>query len=108
MNILALSRRNSGCGFHRIAMPLTFMNDVKALITDKVTEEVKETKYDLLLFNRLNFHYDNNLDEAKKLFNCKVIMDLDDDWELPSNHLLHYEYEHIKDTILNREYHFIL
>ena len=98
MKILGLSSKNSGCGFHRIVLPLGFMNEVTGYVTDIPTDEILQRGYDILFFNRLSI-MDEGLEEAKKHF--KIIVDMDDDWILPVNHLNYPSYKELKPRIEN-------
>ena len=96
MNILGLTKINSGCGYHRISCPLGFMHDIKGYITNIPTPEILEEKWDIIFYNRFS-SIDNQLDEYKKKY--KIILDLDDDWILPPNHLSYYEYKTLQNRI---------
>ena len=98
MNILGLARVNSGCGYHRIVCPLGFMNDIKAFVTNVVTPEVLEDHYDIIFYNRFSI-IDNQLEEYKKKY--KIVLDLDDDWKLPPNHLNYEDYQTLTATLEN-------
>ena len=98
MKILGLSNQNSGCGFHRIVLPLGFMNDVKGYVTDIPTDEVLQQNFDILFFNRVSI-MDEGLEEAKQHF--KLVVDMDDDWILPANHLNYPNYVEMKPRIEN-------
>jgi glycosyltransferase involved in cell wall biosynthesis len=62
------------------------MDNVKGVNTDKPNED---QLYDILLFNRLTYYYDEDLNKARETHGCKLVMDLDDDWKLPHNHVLY-------------------
>jgi glycosyltransferase involved in cell wall biosynthesis len=100
MKILGISHPHSGCGFHRVVLPLGFMSDVKGLVTNVPNEEVIGTGWDIVFFNRLSV-WDDNLELVKDQMNCKIIVDMDDDWKLPRNHLLYDGYEQFKPRIEN-------
>lgn len=85
----------SGCGYHRVLLPLATMTNVNGMVTDILEQN---TKIDILLYNRLS-QYDGRWDEVKLILNCKVVMDIDDYWVLPPNHILHYDYERVKGRI---------
>ena len=95
MRILGLTNRFSGCGYHRVILPMALMPDIKGTITD--TEQ--DTQYDILFFNRLTEYYDNNIHSARNKYGCKLVMDIDDDWVLPHNHILHFTFYEIKNKI---------
>lgn len=97
MNILGLSNKYSGCGYHRILLPLGFMDGIKGYVTNWVTED-KAEGWDILLYNRLSA-YDLDWNKTKELLGVKVILDMDDSWHLPPNHMNYHEYELISERI---------
>ena len=99
MNIIGLSQANSGCGYHRVLLPLGFMKDVKAHVTNFITED-KIEGIDIMLYNRRCI-YDANFDEFRRITGSKVVMDIDDYWLLPPNHLLYGEYNKSRYQIEN-------
>ena len=52
MNILAITSPQSGVGYHRIIMPVAHMKKDYAMITDMLSPETFEKKYDIFLMNR--------------------------------------------------------
>jgi glycosyltransferase involved in cell wall biosynthesis len=98
MKILGLSHPHSGCGFHRVVLPLGFMNDVSGFVTNIPTDDVLTQKWDILLFNRIS-QYDNNFDKVREQIGCKIVVDMDDDWILPSNHINYYDYQELNSRI---------
>jgi hypothetical protein len=100
MKILGLSNQHSGCGFHRVVLPLGFMNDIKGLVTNYPTDEVFAQGWDIVMYNRLS-GLDNHLETFKKELNVKLIVDMDDDWILPGNHLNYFDFEEVKPRIEN-------
>jgi glycosyltransferase involved in cell wall biosynthesis len=96
MKILGITSRQSGCGYHRIVMPLAFMDDIYGHITNGIHEEIANEKFDIALFNRICYAYDNDLDKLRANHGCKIVMDIDDDWDLPANHILKKGYDTIK------------
>jgi glycosyltransferase involved in cell wall biosynthesis len=97
MNIIGLANKESGCGFHRVVLPLAFMNDIKGYVTNFITED-KTEGWDLLLYNRI-CQYDINWNKTKELLGCQVVMDIDDYWQLPVNHLYYNTYQDIAERI---------
>jgi glycosyltransferase involved in cell wall biosynthesis len=91
LNIIGLSTKTSGCGYHRVLLPLGFMEGIKGYVTNIITED-KSEGWDILLYNRISV-YDKDWNKAKELLSCKVVLDLDDYWKLPPNHLNHGHYE---------------
>ena len=99
MNIIGITNQNSGCGYHRVLLPLGFMDGIKGYVTNFITPE-KTDGWDILLFNRLS-PYDSNWRDTKDLLKCKVVMDIDDYWVLPPNHLNYNQYKIFGDRIEN-------
>lgn len=100
MRILGLTSKDSGCGFHRVVLPMGFMDDIEGIVTNFPTDEMLGEHWDIVLFNRFScFDYDFN--EPKQHLGAKVVMDLDDDWELPASHINHLDYEHLKPRLIS-------
>jgi glycosyltransferase involved in cell wall biosynthesis len=98
MKILGLSHPQSGCGYHRVVLPLITMPDVKGVITNYPSKETMADKYDILLYNRVS-QFDGNFDDVRNQLGCKIVVDMDDDWNLPSNHLNYAEYQEMGKRI---------
>lgn len=99
MNIIGVTNQMSGCGYHRVLLPLGFMNDIKGYVTNWITEDKKDG-WDLLLYNRLS-SFDTAWQQTRDTFGFKVIMDIDDYWHLPPNHLNHDYYQQFGKRIEN-------
>jgi glycosyltransferase involved in cell wall biosynthesis len=97
MNIIGVTHKESGCGYHRVMLPLAFMNDIKGYVTNYITED-KTDDWDILLYNRI-CQYDLNWKKTKELLGCQVVMDIDDYWQLPVNHLYYNTYQDIAERI---------
>ena len=97
MNIIGITHQLSGCGYHRIILPLGFMEGIKGYVTNYITED-KAEGWDVLLFNRI-CPYDTDLQETKRVLGCKVVMDIDDDWMLPPSHMNYYQFQEMADRI---------
>ena len=97
MNIIGVTHKESGCGYHRVMLPLAFMNDIKGYVTNYITED-KTDDWDILLYNRI-CQYDLNWKKTKELLGCQVVMDIDDHWQLPLNHLYYNTYQDIAERI---------
>lgn len=95
MKILALANINSGVAYHRIVMPLVYMMQGKPddylKITNQITEETLEQGWDILALNRTVAFSTNNIEEWRKKYGFKLIVDNDDYWHLDPHHVL-YEY----------------
>ena len=62
-----------------------------------MTPNLFEDNFQAIIYNCF-CHVDNGWDEVKKHY--KIIMDLDDDWELPVSHPLHFHYHRQKARVL--------
>jgi hypothetical protein len=100
MRILGFGNRMSGVTMHRITLPLAYMSDIVGQVTDIPTIEMLEENWDILFYNRLS-PLDQDWDEVRKQMTCKIVMDMDDDWMLPPNHLNYYDYLERKPIIEN-------
>lgn len=103
MRILVITQQNSGVGYHRLMLPVYYLEKTYAYFTDVLTEEVLEEKFDILLVNR--FVPGTKLEdliEFKNKYGFKLIIDIDDYWYLDKSHILESVYpsqviiEHIK------------
>lgn len=99
MNIIGMTDQNSGCGYHRVILPLGFMQNIKGYVTNHITPD-KTDGWDILLYNRLS-PFDSKWQEARDILGCKVVIDLDDYWKLPPNHINHGHYENFGKRIEN-------
>ncbi len=99
MKILGLGHRMSGVTFHRITLPLAYMNGVKGMVTDLPTIEMMNEGWDIVLFNR-HCALDNDWNDVRGI-GAKIVMDLDDDWILPPNHMNYEAYLEKKPVIEN-------
>lgn len=95
MNILTLSVRNSGCGYHRVMLPTYLMNNKKGernrgRITDTLTDGIWDEGWDIVYTNRC---WDkDDLIELKKIYGFKLVIDVDDYWILDEHHLMYDDY----------------
>lgn len=99
LNVIGLTAQASGCGFHRVILPVAFMNDIKGYVTNVITED-RSKGWDILLYNRISV-YDKHWAQTKDTFGFKVVLDLDDYWRLPPNHLSYNQYESMGKRIEN-------
>lgn len=100
IQVLGITQKESGCGWHRVLLPLAFMPDSYNHICNVVTEEIlQERDFKILLYNRFS-PYDEAWETAKE-GGMKIVMDLDDDWDLPFNHPIYHFYEKHKARVLN-------
>ena len=103
MRILVITQENSGVGYHRLMLPVYYLPKDYAFFTDALTEETLEEGWDIVLVNRFipNTHIDI-LKEYRNKYGFKLIIDIDDYWDLDSWHILKSVYptqviiDHIK------------
>ena len=91
MNILTLTQQYSGCGYHRLVLPVSLMTKNYGRITDTMTEEQwEEKKYDIVYINR---SWDNeDIIERRKQKGFKLVVDVDDYWMLDHYHHMYEAY----------------
>lgn len=99
MNIIGITNQFSGCGYHRVILPIGFMDGIKGYVTNMITEDKCEG-WDILVYNRISA-FDKHWQQTKEVLGAKVVMDLDDYWKLPPNHLNYYQYESMAERIEN-------
>jgi len=93
MRILVLTSQGSGVGYHRLMLPVYYLEKTYAFFTDTLTDEVLEENFDILLFNR--FIAGTNLKtllEKRKKYGFKMVCDIDDYWILDRSHILESVY----------------
>ena len=93
MRILAITSKQSGVGYHRIMMPLVNMKKDYCLITDTLSEETFEGKYDIVVMNRMLANITpEQMVEWRKKYGFKLVVDNDDHWHLDPSHILYQNY----------------
>lgn len=103
MRILIITTQNSGVGYHRMMLPIHYMNKDEAIVTDMLKDEILEMGFDIVVINRLIPHEPiEKLIAAKNKYGFKLVVDVDDYWILDEWHILKHQYptdrilEHIK------------
>lgn len=89
MKILGLINKDSGPGFHRVMMPLLMMPGVDAHITNSATPEMI-SQYDAIYYNRF---ISDELFHMAKAAGVKIIVDVDDWWQLDYHHIAYSDYQ---------------
>lgn len=103
MRILVITQQNSGVGYHRLMLPIYYMQKDFAFFTDTINDEILAENYDLVIVNRYipSCHIDDLVAYREK-YGFKLILDIDDFWHLDPWHILFDQYdpypiiEHIK------------
>ena len=93
IKVFGFGQSNSGVTYHRIAMPLGWMDDIEGMVSNVINPEWVGDKFDLVIFNRLN-PYQDQIGLIRQGFGCKVVIDIDDHWHLPTNHINYEDYLH--------------
>ena len=104
MRILAITSKQSGVGYHRIMMPLVNMKKDYCLITDTLSEETFEGKFDIVVMNRMLANIKpEQMIEWRKKYGFKLVVDNDDHWQLDPSHILYQDYilKKIPEQIIN-------
>lgn len=93
MRIIGLTSKESGVGYHRIMMPLVNMKKDYLLITDTISDEIMELKFDILVMNRMLVNVPpEKLVEYRNKYGTKIVVDNDDFWHLDPHHPLYERY----------------
>lgn len=95
MTIFGLINKNSGPGFHRIMVPLLLMAEVDAYITNAIQEEdFEKRRPDAIYYNRT---VSNEILALRSKYGFKVIVDVDDYWQLDPHHIMfrYYRDNHV-------------
>jgi len=93
MRIIAFTSKSSGVGYHRILMPLVNMQKDYLMVTDVINEEIIDNNYDIVIINRMVTNISvEQLENWKKKYGFKLIIDNDDHWILPPTHILSNAY----------------
>lgn len=101
--ILPLYRLSSGCDYHRVLLPLGFAGYDFNLIKDMTTEKLRGFK--VIYFNRTPLNVPaETIKKLKSEYGMKVVMDLDDYWELYPKHYLHKKWEESKTPERIKQY----
>lgn len=86
--ILPLYKLSSGCDYHRLLLPLGFAGYDFTSIGTLTTEKLKEFK--ILTFNRIPLTVSTTaLLKLREKYDTKIVMDIDDYWELYKDHYLY-------------------
>lgn len=90
LRILAIGEGNSGVTYHRLALPIYTMQKEYAMITNVINEQtLQEKKFNIVVINRFYGHeHITQVLAWKKKYGFKLVVDIDDFWELNPQHLL--------------------
>lgn len=102
MRVIGLVNQTSGACYHRVYAPLMNM-ECDTHITNKLTEEQLEKGCDVLVINRFAFYnHAKELKEWRDKYHFKMVIDIDDHWDLPESHILYenWNYNHVTNIII--------
>lgn len=87
MKIQFIVNPKSGVSYHRLINPMEFMNWAEGDSAEMLWVQTNEHKIDcdILVYNKFIFTTANQLTQYQKK-GMKIVVDIDDSWDLPSNH----------------------
>ena len=106
---IALNDRKSGVTYHRLVAPLSLFPDQFNIRSFQLPQQLNGNAIDVMIFNR-SFGLSKSLHDLQLLTDLhnngvKVIMDIDDSWELPEHHTIRWRrdlnYREWQECILN-------
>ncbi len=89
MKVLGLTHSSSGCGYHRVMVPVALMPKDKGRITDVCNDEVLSEGWDVVIVNRM---WHPELLEQRKKYGFKLVVDMDDYWIVDHYHISAMDY----------------
>ena len=106
LRICAVGSRHSGVTYHRLALPLSVMKKEYCIITDTMTEEMLiEKNINVVVVNRFcELIPLPDLLKWKSKIGFKLVVDIDDYWELFSQHLSAPTYRSLGVTRIIKTY----
>lgn len=99
--VLPILRKESGCDYHRVYLPMKYLgydfSDFEKNPGIKTFEGVE-----ILFFNRIPIDPIEKVIEYKRKYGFKIVIDLDDWWELDHKHLLYSNFQksHFADMVI--------
>lgn len=85
MKILAIYQER-GSKYHRVKLPLSFFKDHEITFSDGIAEELLAEVDALWIHWNVNFN-PTYLSMLRKKYEFKIIVDIDDSWVIPQNHV---------------------
>lgn len=86
-----------GVEYHRLLIPyinLAKTHDIEIHQTNEITENIDLSDFDLVIFSRVvsNYKRDEEVLQRLQKIGIPFIIDIDDNWRLPTNHLLYKQW----------------
>ena len=106
LRILGVGNSTSGVTYHRIALPLSTMEKEYCILTDTISEEmIIEKEINIVVLNRfLELVPMTDLLMWKAKHGFKLVVDIDDYWELFSTHVSNVAYRKLNITNVIKNY----
>jgi hypothetical protein len=93
MEILGVGAKNDGCSYHRIFLPIAYMDKTRGKITNNLAEDGFDG-WDILYLNRLIYNMPTeHLKGLRDKYGFKLVVDMDDHWVLNHGHILKELYD---------------
>ena len=92
MTVLGLTDVDSGVGYHRISLPLFMLPEADCYLRNFWDEEVLNKGVDVVVYNRLIKNSVEEIIKIRKKYGFKLVVDVDDYWELDSSHIAYDTY----------------
>lgn len=91
MNINFITKKDDGCDYHRLIVPFQYMKGDGIINMIPHSTDMGDEIYqcDILYFNRGINPCAKTLSEKREEFGCKIVIDLDDYWQLYKEHPLY-------------------
>lgn len=83
MKVCSYVKSNDGCTYHRVLVPNNHIAGTR--VVNELSDEVLEW-CDILHYSRHSLMSPEFLDKKRKQFGFKIVVDTDDDWEVPKSH----------------------
>lgn len=101
MIITVLYNKDNGCDYHRLLLPIQYLeldkNDVIKIVQHKdMMHDETAFKCDILFISRLFFCSWDIIDKLKEKFGFKIVIDIDDHYILNYHHILKEGWEEFK------------
>lgn len=105
IRILAHYDEKTGSHYHRVHLPITHLKRHYPEFHIESKKEMKESDFancDILFYNRFIKMNVFNLNQLRKKYGFKIVIDMDDKVHIPKNHYMYnfYEKEKIPDKII--------
>lgn len=95
MKLLSINNPNSGCDYHRIKLPITYLHGaghIKGVRPGKIEDMLQEA--DIVMYNRMPYGISQeNLLRYRGQHGFRIVVDIDDYWHLFSGHHAEREWE---------------